>query len=142
MANVVEISSYDESKGHLIPVFLSKVQAGFPSPADDYVAQKLDINKYLVSHPTATFFVKVAGDSMKNAGILDNDMLVVDRSIDASHGKIDIAIINNEVTVKRLYNKQGKIELHAENELYLPVKINSYDELRIWGVVTAVVRKL
>lgn len=125
-----------------IPLFLSKVQAGFPSPADDYLDQRLDINKYLVEHPSATFFVRVTGDSMKNAGIFENDILVVDRSLEPMHGKIIIAVVENELTVKRLYKKNNQIRLIAENNDYAPIIINSSSQLHVWGVVTSVVRKL
>jgi DNA polymerase V len=115
------------------------VRAGFPSPADDYIECKLDLNTHLIQHPSATFFVKAAGDSMKNAGIDSGDMLIVDRSLEATHGKIVIAAINGELTVKRLSHQQGKIQLLAENPDYEPILITDDLELVIWGVVTYVI---
>jgi DNA polymerase V len=122
-----------------LPLFSSLVRAGFPSPADDYIECKLDLNTHLIQHPSATFFVKAAGDSMKNAGIDSGDMLIVDRSLEATHGKIVIAAINGELTVKRLSHQQGKIQLLAENPDYEPILITDDLELVIWGVVTYVI---
>ena len=93
------------------------VTAGFPSPADDYLEDKLDLNEYLIKHPAATFFVRVAGDSMINAGIYNNDIIIVDRSIKPKHGKIVVAALDGQMTIKRLYRRDDKIMLLPENEL-------------------------
>ncbi|WKJ91327.1 translesion error-prone DNA polymerase V autoproteolytic subunit [Methylomonas montana] len=106
--------------GHALslPLFASKVAAGFPSPADDYVEKSLDLNDLLVPKPAATFFVRAKGDSMLGAGIHPNDILVVDRSIEPIHGKVVICAINGELTVKRLVKDQKSWVLHAENTDY------------------------
>ncbi len=124
------------------PLFMIPVSAGFPSPADDYVEGSLDLNKYLIKHPAATFFVRVAGDSMINAGIHPDDILIVDRSLDAVDKKVIIAIVNGELTVKRIRIKKDGIYLVAENENYKPVKINNEMEFDVWGVVTSVIHAL
>lgn len=124
------------------PLFLSKVAAGFPSPADNYVERRLDLNEHLIKHKEATFFVRVTGDSMTGAGIFDNDLLVVDRAINPEAGRIVIASINNELTVKRLVRREGKTWLVAENPAYLPIEMTEGMEFVIWGVVTSAVHAL
>src|SRR3989338_6758465 len=101
-----------------LPLYSSSVRAGFPSPADDYIEKHLDLNNYLIKHPAATFLVRAQGDSMLNAGIHDGDILVVDRSLEPGHGRIVIAALNGELTVKRLYRHQGEVKLVAENPEY------------------------
>lgn len=123
-----------------IPIFLNTVKAGFPSPADDFAENYLDLNEYLISHPVATFFVKVSGDSMINAGIQSGNILVVDRSLEYSNDSVVIAIIDNEFTVKRFKFINGEAYLYPENNNYKPIKLKDQDE--IWGVVTSVINKL
>lgn len=123
-----------------LPLYLSKVSAGFPSPAEEDLADKLDLNDYLIKHPAATFLVRANGDSMINAGIHDNDILVVDRSLPALDGKVIIVAIDGQLTVKRLRKKKdGSIVLLAENPNYKPIEIRDGNELQIWGVVTNVI---
>lgn len=124
------------------PLYLSKVAAGFPSPADNYVERRLDLNEHLIKHKEATFFVRVNGDSMTGAGIFDNDLLVVDRAINPENGRIVVAAINGELTVKRLLNKEGKFWLVAENPSYAPIEMKEGMECIIWGVVTNAVHTL
>ncbi|PTN08109.1 LexA family protein [Nitrosomonas aestuarii] len=124
------------------PIHSSSVPAGFPSPADDYVEGQLDLNEYFVPHPSATFYVRVTGESMTGAGILPGDILIVDRSLDAAHDSIVIAVVDNELTVKRLFRKNGRIELHPENPAYPVIQLDQEMELIIWGVVSGVTRKL
>ncbi len=119
-----------------LPLYQSKVQAGFPSPADDYIERSLDLNEYLIKHPAATFMVRATGDSMTGAGIHSGNILVVDRSIEARHGKIVIAAVDGELTVKRLYKKEGVIKLQAENPSYADIPISDDNDTLIWGVVT------
>ena len=119
-----------------LPLYQSKVQAGFPSPADDYIESSLDLNEYLITHPAATFMVRATGDSMTGAGIHSGNILIVDRSIEAKHGKIVIAAIDGELTVKRLYKKDGLIKLLAENPSYPDIPISDNNHTLIWGVVT------
>jgi len=122
-----------------IPLYSTRVAAGFPSPADDHVDCHLDLNQHLVQRPSATFFVRVEGESMINAGIHENDILVVDRSIEASDGKIVIAVVNGELTVKRLELKQGQVLLIPENPKFKPIEITEEIDFRIWGVVVHVI---
>ena len=123
-------------------MFSHKVPAGFPSPANDFIEKTLSLDDLLIEHPIATFFVKVTGDSMKNAGILSGDTLVVDRSREPTDKCIVVAVVNGELTVKRLVKKYSQIELHAENPSYLPLTFKNEEELVIWGVVVGVVRKV
>ena len=125
-----------------LPIFAAKISAGFPSPADDYMEGKLDLNKYLIKHPAASFFIRVIGNSMINAGIFDGDLLIVDRSLEALSGKIVIAVIDGDLTVKRLLKKQDKIYLAAENPNYSDIEIKDESSLHIWGVATNVIHKL
>lgn len=125
-----------------LPLFSSRVQAGFPSPADDHLEESLDLNKHLIRHPAATFFVRASGNSMVNAGINNNDILVVDRSLEPKHGDIIIAALNGELTVKRLYAKDNKVVLKPENPDYPIIEITEEMEFLIWGVVTSVVHQL
>ena len=125
-----------------VPMYSNKVAAGFPSPADDYLEDKIDLNQYLVKHPAATFLVRASGESMINAGIFPDDILVVDRSLKAEDGKVVIAVVDNELTVKR-YRKRGKnIVLEPENEAYDPIIISEESEAFVWGVVTNVIHNL
>ena len=126
----------------LLSLYSSSVAAGFPSPADDHIEGKLDLNNYLVKHPSATFFVRVAGNSMINAGIHNNDILIVDRSIEARHGKIIIATIDGQMTVKRLYQRSGKTILIPENKDFKPIEIFDFTDAMIWGVVTNVIHSV
>lgn len=119
-----------------LPVGLTKVSAGFPSPAADYEDKRLDINDYLVRNPVSTFFFTVEGDSMEGAEVFHGDMLVVDRSIEARHGHIVVAFVGGERLVKRLYHRHGRLALLAENPAYPPLEIHDGSELVIWGVVT------
>jgi DNA polymerase V len=138
---VVAIHRPDESFGALIPAFMSGVQAGFPSPADDYMENQLNINELVVQHPAATFFVRVEGESMNEANIHTGDILVVDRSIEGTSGKIVVAIINGEFTVKRFSKTTAGTFLVPENPKFPPIKIGPDSDFQIWGVVTYVIHK-
>ena len=125
-----------------IPLYGSKVAAGFPSPAEDHLEGMLDLNEHLIKHPAATFMVRVSGDSMIGAGIHDNDILVVDRSLSPENGKVAIAVVDGELTVKRILKKNGKVWLKAENPKYAPIEIKESNEVSIWGVVTNVIHQV
>jgi DNA polymerase V len=124
-----------------LPLLASHIPAGFPSPATDYAEEPLDLSRYLIRHPVATFFVRVQGDSMQGAGIYDGDLLVVDRSKKAKSGQVVIAVIDGEFTVKRFYQQGGQTWLQAENPQYAPIILCEGQELEIWGVVSHVVHK-
>ena len=125
-----------------IPLYLSRVISGFPSPADDYIEKKLDLNEHLIDHPSSTFFVKVKGDSMINAGIFSGDILIVDRSKEATNNKIVVAVVNSEFTVKRLRKNSGKITLIPENPKYSPIEITDQVDFEVWGVVMHVIHSV
>ena len=137
----------DESTKRLQPIFIAKVPAGFPSPAGDYEEDKLDLNKHLIKNPAATFFVRVTGDSMVKAGIHDGDLLVVDRSIQPRDKNVVIAVVDGELTVKRIRIRKNhklslKLSLEAENDNYQSQEINEEMEFEVWGVVTNVIHAL
>lgn len=128
--------------GQKAPLYSSRPAAGFPAPGDDQVERVLDINDLLVQHPASTFFVRVQGDSMEGAGIFSDDVLVIDRAIEARDGHIVVAAINGEMVVKRLYIDKGVLELHSENEAYRPIVVSEEEDCTIWGVVVGSVRQL
>ncbi len=117
------------------PLVLSRISAGFPSPADDYIERNLDLNDYLVRRPAATFFVRVQGDSMIQAGIHDGDILIVDRSREPADGKVVIAVLNGEMTVKRLRRCGDRLVLMPENQRHEPIEIGAGSDFTVWGVV-------
>lgn len=140
--NTAAIYAPDLTTRYKLPIFLGRLPAGFPSPADDYLEGKLDINKHLVKHPAATFYVRVSGDSMLGAGIHCGDLLVVDRSLEAKNGNVVVAVLDGDLTVKRLYKRDGIIRLLPENSQYQPIEIAEGQSFEIWGVVTSVIHAL
>ncbi|GAA0204106.1 hypothetical protein GCM10009123_09260 [Kangiella japonica] len=123
-----------------LPIVTSKVPAGFPSPAEEYLGDTLDLNQIMVDNPTATFFARVQGESMTTT-IFPDDILVVDRSVSPKHGSVVVAIVNNEFTVKRLNMNDG-LTLVSDNPDYEPIRITGEMDLTVWGVVTGISRKL
>jgi len=136
-----EIYKNCQTKNIEIALCLEKVQAGFPSPANDFIDKKLDLNSLVIKNESATFFVKVDGTSMEDANIFKDDILVVDRSINPSNGKIIIAILNGEFLVKRLKIIKNKFYLFAENPKFNPIEISKEEDFEIWGVVTYIIHK-
>ncbi len=134
---IAAVYGFTQKKQLKRPLFSAGVSAGFPSPAEDYIEQRLDLNELLIQHPAATFFVRVNGDSMTGAGINHNDILIVDRSLEPVSGKIVIAIVNGEFTVKRLVHQGDSCQLVAENPQYPPLLISEDSNCEVWGVVTA-----
>ena len=124
------------------PLYQQPVAAGFPSPAEDHIDSRLDLNRQYIKNPAATFYVRVDGNSMIGAGIHSGDLLIVDRSIEPVPGKVVIAVINGEHTVKRLRREGDRILLVAENIDYAPIVVSELQELYIWGVVTEVIHSL
>lgn len=124
------------------PLFLSRVPAGFPSPADDYLEGKLDLNEHLIQHKAATFFVRVSGSSMEGAGIFDGDLLIVDRALETKHKSIVVAVVNGEFTVKRIKKEKGRVWLIPENDKFKPIELKEGTECEVWGVVTNVIHKV
>lgn len=137
-----KIYTPDQTTEISIPLYMTSIEAGFPSPTDDYIEGSLDLNQHLVKHPAATFFVRVSGESMVNAGISPGDILIVDRSLEAADKKIVIAVVNGDLTVKRLRIRSGKPFLEPENDQYKPIEIKPDMVFEIWGVVTNVIHKV
>lgn len=126
----------------LVKLYEHAVPAGFPSPAADFTERTLDLNEYIVKHPASTFFVRVSGDSMQNAGIYEGDIIVVDRSLTAGHNNIVLALIHGEFTVKRLCLSGKKTYLMPENDRYRPLEIYPDMGFEVWGVVIHVLHKV
>ena len=124
------------------PLYLSPIAAGFPSPAEDYIEQRLDLQKHLIRNETSTFFLHASGHSMTGAGILDGDLLIVDRMAEPADGRIVIAAVDGELLVKRLVRKDGKVWLKSENPDYPSFDITDRESVHIWGVVTYAIHKV
>jgi len=130
------LDSFDSAtKKFRIPLLNDSVSAGFPSPADDYTEENIDLNEHLISNPFSTFFLRVKGESMINAGIKDKDLIIVDKSLVAKPGDIVIAMIDGEFTIKRLSIKNNELYLKAENHNYPDFKFKNHIDVQIWGVV-------
>lgn len=140
--DIGEIFSGKISEALHFPLFEYRIQAGFPSPTDDSSDGDLDLNEYLTPHKASTFFVRVTGDSMIGIGIFPGDMLIVDRALTPTYGKVVIAVLNGEMTVKRLEKHKDRIFLCSENDKYPDIKISEEDAFFIWGVVTNSIRSL
>jgi DNA polymerase V len=140
--SIRDIYKFFELKKLKRPLIGAHVPAGFPSPATDYIEGMLDLNEHLIRHPSSTFFMHADGYSMKNAGIFPGDLLIVDRAIEASSNKIIIAIVEGELTLKRLLIKENSYYLIPENEDFLPIVIEEDMDFIIWGVVTYVIHPL
>lgn len=125
-----------------LPFYLATVSAGFPSPAEDYIEKNLDLNEYLIKHPSATFFVRADGNSMSNAGIHSGDILIVDRALEPADNKIIIAVLNGELTVKRIRKVKDACYLVPEHDEYEPIAVTEEMDFQVWGVVTHVIHSL
>lgn len=136
---VTDIHRFERCSEQKLPLFVAHIAAGFPSPAEDSIDKKLDLNEFLIKHPAATFFVRVEGESMLNAGIHHGDILIVDRALEVTNNKIVIAVINGELTVKRIRKQKGHVYLIAENPEFSPVQITDAMDFEVWGVVTNVI---
>lgn len=124
------------------PLYSAQPAAGFPSPGDDAVEQPLDLNDLMIENETATFFVRVSGDSMEGLRIFDGDVLVVDRSLTVAHGSIVIAAVYGELVVKQLHKTPTATRLLSAQAGYEPIEITTAEDIYVWGVVTGTVRKL
>ena len=142
MSNVAALYSAPDVPSALTrPLFLAQAPAGFPSPADDHLDRDLDLHELLIQHPASTFYVRLAGDSMQGAGLYDGDILVVDRSLEPKHHDIVIAVLDGELTVKRLYYQGDSVQLRPANHRYPIITVTPDQELLIWGVVTGSIRQ-
>lgn len=124
------------------PLLASNIPAGFPSPAQDYIEETLDLNEFLIKHPSATYFVRVDGYSMIDSGIFPDDILIVDRALEAISNKVIIAVLNGELTVKRLVIKDEIYYLKPDNPEFDTIEVTQDDQFSVWGVVTYVIHKL
>ena len=119
----------------------NKVNAGFPSPAEDLGAQRIDLTALLVTHAQATYFLKASGHSMVEAGIFDGDIMVVDRAVKPRHGHIVVAVVDGDFTVKRLYQRAGRVKLRAANVTFPEIVPKDGQTIEVWGVVTATIKR-
>ena len=133
--------SLDKTTFTEVPLFEGSVPAGFPSPAEDYIDMDLDLQSYLVSNPSSTFCIKVSGDSMKDAGIKDGDVMIVDRSLEVKNRSILLAVIDGEFTIKRINVNDKELYLMPENDSFIPIKIIEEMDFLVWGVVTYIIHK-
>jgi len=141
-STIKEIYTFDKTTDLKRPLLGANIPAGFPSPAQDYIEGTLDLNEYLVTHPAATYFVRVEGYSMIGAGIFPDDILIVDRSLEPHDKKVVIAVVDGELTVKRLRINENCWQLTAENEEYRSIEITEDMDLVIWGIVTYSIHSL
>lgn len=125
-----------------LPLIGTPISCGFPSPADEYIENSLDLNQHLIQKPAATFFIRAKGDSMIGAGIHSGDLLIIDRSVSPRHNHIVVAVVNGEFTLKRLYQKDGQVRLLPENPAHAPIEIPSGASLEIWGIAVHCVHSL
>lgn len=138
--NYQQITTADPT--FLVPLVHHSIAAGFPSPAEDYIEGRIDLNEHLIIHKDASFILRVSGWSMVNAGIFDGDEIIVDRAVIPKNNHIVVAVIDGQLTVKRLYKKAGSITLVAENPDFPPIHVKEADGLMIWGVVIRVLHKV
>ena len=134
--NKNKILKSDLKQSEKINLYITSVSAGFPSPAEDHMDISLDINEYLVKHPSSTFYVYVKGDSMINSGIYDGDLMIVDRSLEVQSNSIVVAVINGEFTVKKIKKTADKVYLIPDNKNYNPILLDDNIDFQIWGIVT------
>ena len=142
MSNVAALYTASDTPSALTrPLFLALVAAGFPSPADDHLDRDLDLHELLIQHPAATYYVRLAGDSMQGAGLYGGDLLIVDRSLEPKHTDIVVAVLNGELTVKRLFTQGPLVQLRPANHRDPIITVTPDQELLIWGVVTGSIRQ-
>lgn len=125
-----------------MPFYQSPAACGFPSPAADYLEDRLSLDQLLIQHPAATFFARAQGDSMTGAGIHDGDLLIIDRALTARSDDVVIALLDGELLVKRLVLQNGDVELHSENKAYSVITLSDEQQLDVWGVVVQVIHSL
>ena len=138
-----QVDSFVQRRGYVFPLYSNQIQAGFPSPAEDDVPfEPYDLGAKLIPNPASTFFIRVTGESMRDAGIFPDDVLIVDRSLEASNGDVVVAAINGEFTVKRFFRKGKRVELRPENSKFRPIVVTTDMDFIVWGVVKTVIHNL
>lgn len=125
----------------VLPMPLASVRAGFPSPAEDFTVNRLDLTQLLITHPQATYLMRVAGASMREAGIDDGDILLVDKAIKPKHGNVVVAVVDGEFTVKTLYQRAGRLKLKAANPTFADIVPKDGQTVEVWGVVTSSIKR-
>lgn len=140
--NVIDIFSADTKTELSLPFVDEGISAGFPSPALDFIDLSIDLNRHLIKNPSATFYGRVKGESLKNAGISNDDLLIIDRSVEPINGKIAVCFIDGEFTAKRIKISEKEIWLVPENENYQPIRLTEDNDFVIWGVITHVIKNL
>ena len=138
----LEIFTADTTSAMSLPLVESGISAGFPSPADDFLDTAIDLNKEYVKNPSTTFYGRVKGDSMINAGLSNGDLLIIDKSLEPVNDKIAVCFIDGEFTVKRIKIEKEIVWLVAENEKYKPIKVTADNDFLIWGIVTTVIKNV
>lgn len=126
----------------VLPYVTTGISAGFPSPAEDFLDLSIDLNKEFIKHPSTTFYGRVKGDSMQDAGINDGDLLIIDKSLPCVDGKIAVCYIDGEFTVKRIKKDKDCIWLIAENKKYPPIKVTDANDFLVWGIVTTIIKSV
>ena len=134
--NKNEKINFRKSKKTKIKLYTTSISAGFPSPAEDHMDISLDINEYLVKHPSSTFYIYVKGDSMIDSGIFDGDLLIVDRSLEVKSNSVVVAVIDGDFTVKKIKKDSGNLYLIPQNKKYKPILLENNMDFQIWGIVT------
>lgn len=142
MSNDINIFSPDETQRMDIPLSEERVAAGFPSPAEDYAAQGLDLNKEVIKNPAATFYARVSGLSMVDEGINEGDLLVIDKSVEPRNGSLAVCYIDGEFTLKRFRREGDKALLIPANKDFSPITVTADNDFLIWGVVTYIIKKV
>ncbi len=135
---MTDFKIYQSDTSTSLPLLYAEegIRAGFPSPAQDYITESIDLNKTLIRHPAATFYAKVVGNSMSGEGIYEGDLLIIDRSIEAEHGDLAVCCLNGEFTLKRLcLNRGDRIYLIPSNRKFKPIAVTPDDDFMVWGVV-------
>ena len=136
------VMRFIETSGYKLPIYASRVPAGIPDDAEDHVEKTTDLNSLLIKNPRDTFLLRVAGDSMMDAGIYEDDILTVDRNLEARNGQIVVALVDGRATVKTFRKDREGVTLVPENKRYVPIKILPASDFQILGVVTNVIRKV
>lgn len=140
--NKLDIFSANTETELTLPFVEEGISAGFPSPALDFIDTSIDLNKHLIKHPSSTFYGRVKGESLKNAGIANGDLLVIDKSLEPQNGKIAVCFIDGEFTAKRIQINKDEIWLIPENENYKSIRVTKENDFLIWGIVTHVIKNL
>ena len=138
----VDIYNIDDASTLRLQYADGGIHAGFPSPAQDYIESGIDLNKELVRHRASTFYGRVVGDSMTEAGIEEGDIIVIDKSLEARDGDLVVCFLDGEFAIKFLHTKNGELVLEAGNKAYAPIRIGASDDFRVWGVVTYIIKKM